>query len=141
MECHGVDMFEDFVVDASRNTHESGNYRMADVQEFLGPTVRLYKGDSAKVVPTLRGPFDLIFIDGNHTYEATKVDYQNSRRLLAPKGFIAFHNASPHMSPDWDIYSRRDGGPFLVAMELKLDSDMVCIAEVDRIQAFTPKRD
>jgi predicted O-methyltransferase YrrM len=140
MQCVGVDMFEDFQVDMTSNTHNSGNYRMEDVQQFLGPAVTLHKGDSAQVIPSLHGQFDLIFIDGNHTYDGCKADYENSRKLLAPKGFIAFHNASPHMGPDWDIYSKRDGGPFLFAMELKLGNEMVCVAEVDRVTVFTPRR-
>jgi predicted O-methyltransferase YrrM len=54
--------------------------------------VELVEGDSLKIVPTLPGPFDVIFIDGNHSYEYVFGDALNCWRLLAPNGFIVFHD-------------------------------------------------
>ena len=90
----GVDLFEDFRVDLN-NTHTLNNHTMQNVQDFLGSDVRLIKGDSAKIIPELaekNEKFDLIFIDGNHKYDATRIDYENSRKVLNDGGFIAFHN-------------------------------------------------
>lgn len=132
--CTGIDLFEDLVV--VNNTHDGGNYTMDDVYEFLGPSVRLIKGDSAQVLPSLREVFDLIFIDGNHTYDATKIDLANSLDLLAPGGFVALHNCSPIGDPDWWDYNRVDGGPWQVACELKANPDFVLLTEVDRLAVF-----
>lgn len=132
--CTGIDLFEDLVV--VNNTHDGGNYTMNDVYEFVGPMIRLIKGDSATVLPVLNEKFDLIFIDGNHTYAATKIDLANSLDILAPGGFIALHNCSPNGDPDWWHYNREDGGPWQVACELKANPDFVLLAEVDRLAIF-----
>jgi predicted O-methyltransferase YrrM len=38
------------------------------------------------------GPYDLIFIDANHTYEYVKQDYDNYINILVPGGICAFHD-------------------------------------------------
>ena len=55
---------------------------------------RMFLGDSsskeALAWAKRRGPFDLVFIDGGHTYEQAQLDY----KLYAPmaRRFIAFHD-------------------------------------------------
>jgi hypothetical protein len=110
------------------------------VQAWLGPDIRLIKGNSETVLPALREYFDLIFIDGNHTYTATLLDWKNATRLLSPGGFIALHNASAFQEPDWSIYNHTDGGPWQVACELKAAGEWQCVAEVDRLVVFTLKK-
>jgi SAM-dependent methyltransferase len=44
------------------------------------------------------GPYDLIFIDANHTYEYVKKDFENYIKLLTPGGVLAFHDID---CPDW----------------------------------------
>lgn len=134
IRCTGADLFEDLqIID---NTHDGGNYTLHDVQEFLGADVRLIKGDSAVTLPQMDEKFDLIFIDGNHTYAATKIDVENSLRLLEDAGFFVLHNCSATGDPDWWDYNRTDGGPWQVACELKMDPRFVCLAEVGRMAVF-----
>ena len=138
IECTGVDLFEDFKYN-SDNTHVSPNFTMDNVRGYLGNNIRLIKGDSAAVLSELRSTgefFDFIFIDGNHKYEATKIDYENSLRLLNPGGFIAFHNCSTGGSPDWEGYNVVDGGPWQLTMELKMNSHLKCVGEIDRLAVF-----
>jgi len=50
-------------------------------------------GDSAEINwNTLEGPFDLIFIDGCHTYSYVKSDTNNALKQLKPKGVIVWHD-------------------------------------------------
>lgn len=39
-----------------------------------------------------RGTFDFIFIDGDHSYEGVKQDFDTFSVCLAPQGVIAFHD-------------------------------------------------
>jgi len=39
------------------------------------------------------GEFDAVFIDGNHSYEFVKKDYENYSKLVKEGGIIAFHDA------------------------------------------------
>ena len=36
--------------------------------------------------------FDFIFIDGDHSYEGVKRDFELYKELLSPRGYIAFHD-------------------------------------------------
>ena len=46
-----------------------------------------------QVRTTLRGrPLDLLFIDGDHEYEAVKSDFANYGPLVCPGGLIVFHD-------------------------------------------------
>jgi SAM-dependent methyltransferase len=45
------------------------------------------------------GNFDLIFIDGDHRYDAVTNDIQHALRLLAPDGLIAFHDYRSEREP------------------------------------------
>lgn len=39
--------------------------------------------------------FDIIFIDGLHTAEQVKKDFENALKVLSPKGFIVLHDCNP----------------------------------------------
>lgn len=39
--------------------------------------------------------FDLIFIDGLHTAEQVKKDFENALKVLSPNGFIVLHDCNP----------------------------------------------
>ena len=40
--------------------------------------------------------FDFIFIDGDHSYEGVKRDFNLYKKLLSPRGYIAFHDIDPN---------------------------------------------
>ena len=39
--------------------------------------------------------FDFIFIDGDHTYDGVKRDFEMYKNLLSPRGVIGFHDIDP----------------------------------------------
>lgn len=45
------------------------------------------------------GPYDFIFIDGDHRYQAVKADWDNYRGMAAPGGVFAFHDTQ-HVGDD-----------------------------------------
>lgn len=130
----GIDLFEDFEPDDS-NTHISPTFKLEDVRKSLGDSVELIKCDSADVLPTLNGRYDMVFLDGNHTYNATMEDFNNSVRLLTDGGYIAFHNCSVGISPD-KKYILRDGGPWRAPQEIGRLPDFHLEVEVERVRVF-----
>jgi predicted O-methyltransferase YrrM len=63
------------------------------------PRFRQLLGDSHRLVAAelLRefGPFDLVFIDGDHTHRGVALDTELSRQILSERGGIAWHDANP----------------------------------------------
>lgn len=56
--------------------------------------VRPLPGYSHDVFPRFREKLDMLFIDGNHEYEAVRRDFREWSTLLKPGGYIAFHDVS-----------------------------------------------
>jgi len=50
-------------------------------------------------VADLAGTVDLLFIDGDHSYEAVRADWENYHSLVRRGGIVAFHDASPSRQP------------------------------------------
>lgn len=55
------------------------------------------------------GPYQFVFIDADHRYEAVKQDWQNYSPMVAPGGIVAFH----------DIVARRGYGVAELWAEIK----------------------
>lgn len=58
----------------------------------LAERVHLVVGDSRTVEPPPRAPH-LVFVDGDHTYEGARADYERWSELVAPGGHLLFHDA------------------------------------------------
>jgi predicted O-methyltransferase YrrM len=68
-----------------------------------GQNLSLIRGDShtRKTFDALHArlgdkQLDLLFIDGDHTYEGVKQDFETYSPLVAPGGVIAFHDVVQH---------------------------------------------
>jgi predicted O-methyltransferase YrrM len=67
-----------------------------------GQTLHLVRGDShesatrERVAALLPRPADVLFIDGDHTYDGVRSDYDFYRDLVRKDGMIAFHDILPH---------------------------------------------
>lgn len=58
----------------------------------------LLKGDSAEMLPRFRHiDFDLVFIDGNHAYEAVKMDFLNCMLLASDRTVLLLNHVFTHM--------------------------------------------
>lgn len=76
---------------------ELGSTRIAAASENLRGLgllehVRLVVGRSAEVIPSLKGSYDLVFVDGDHSYAGVKADMEALRGRVRPGGAIAFHD-------------------------------------------------
>jgi predicted O-methyltransferase YrrM len=57
--------------------------------------LRLLGIDAAKHPDVIAVPFDFVFIDGDHTYDAARADWEAWSALVAPGGIIALHDSVP----------------------------------------------
>ena len=71
-------------------------------------------------------PVDVVFIDGDHAEEATRVDWELFSPHVVPGGHVLFHDATgPHALP----------GPQRVVAEVSARPGWEVVAEVDRTLA------
>lgn len=132
----GVDLFEDFEK-SDDNTHIGETLNVDQLREALPqrPGLKLLKMDSRELLSEFPYGFTgLIFIDGNHTYNATLIDFLNAHMLLN-YGFICIHNATNSLYPDAD-YVAADGGPYKVVEYAKKVKDLEYIGTFDRLAVF-----
>jgi len=61
--------------------------------------VRFLDGDSKQTIPTLAGPFDLVLVDGDHSYKGGMADLVNCWPLVAPGGCLVFHDITHPAHP------------------------------------------
>lgn len=78
----------------------------------LAHKVQLIVGDSHGV-KAKADSYDLIFVDGDHTYNGVISDYEHWKKAVKPGGYLAFHNAATG-SP----YASTAPGPIRVAQEI-----------------------
>jgi predicted O-methyltransferase YrrM len=72
-------------------------------------------------------PVDVVFIDGDHAEEATRIDWELFSPHVVPGGHVLFHDATgPHALP----------GPRRVVAEVSARPGWVVAAEVDRTLAL-----
>lgn len=97
------------------------------------PQYKFFKEYSFNVAKNWQYPFDFIWIDGDHTYEAVRQDYEDWLPLITQGGIIAFHDSAPVTSggtfAGWP-------GPVQLVAELKSDPRVTYIETVDTITTF-----
>lgn len=49
------------------------------------------------------GPYQFLFIDADHTYQAVKADYDVYREMVEPGGVIAFHDIKPRPEQGYGV--------------------------------------
>ncbi len=99
-----VDQWKPYYFGPPRNTPDDAHYIMdqlcasGDAEKLFLHNIRaagivdrvhLIKGDSRTVLPTLiTGSYDIVFIDGDHSYEFIKSDIENAKRLVRIGGIV-----------------------------------------------------
>jgi hypothetical protein len=99
----GFDLFEELTEDVAQSEkmglcratqYDQVKERILQSRAHETPSVEIIKGYTEKTLPEFarrRGPeFDFIFIDGGHSLQTVRNDWEYSMRLLAPNGVIVF---------------------------------------------------
>lgn len=101
--CFGVDTFE-----GDEHTGRYGEEILADLRAFHDPRyghfsqlVRSTFDDALSQFPD--GSIDLLHIDGRHTYDAAKHDYETWRPKLSARGVALFHDTA-NRDPGYGVY-------------------------------------
>lgn len=85
---YGIDLFEDFELD-KKNTHFGDVASMSIMDKKLREmgynNFELIKGDSSTMIRTRINKMrnGVVFIDGNHTYEGVKKDFEEIKKKLS----------------------------------------------------------
>jgi predicted O-methyltransferase YrrM len=94
------------------------------------PNVRHLHGNSATYdLAGLGGPFDVIFIDGDHRYEAVRIDTQRVfEHLVGPRTTVVWHDASRQPGePRWEVLAGLlDGLPASATGQLVQVENTLC---------------
>jgi predicted O-methyltransferase YrrM len=100
---YGIDLFETMTPELFKQEASVETWPMEVVKRKLESlkigTIKLYTGFSKDVLPLLVGKttFDLIFVDGGHSYETTMIDIMYSLNLVSPKGVIFIDDYSDEL--------------------------------------------
>lgn len=90
---YGIDWFEGDSQAGFRDTFEYCNdLKNRLTERYPVSEVKIIKGDFEDVAKTWYRPIDILHIDGLHTYEAVKKDYQNWAKHVHQNGVIMFHD-------------------------------------------------
>ena len=145
---YGFDLFEDLSKEkfGKEQTHDIKNkwnilnvaYK-SELEKILTDrgykNFTLCKGNSNEVVSNLDITVDVALIDGNHTYNQTKLDFEAVYSKSKKGTIIIFDNSSNNIQPD-PRYVELDGGPWKVCQELKEDERVEFIKLVHRCSYF-----
>jgi len=68
----------------------------------LDPYVEVIRANSHTAARGWTRPIDLIFIDGDHSYEGVKADWELFSPFLTPSGIAVFHDTT------WELHRHKD---------------------------------
>jgi len=83
---------------SSRDTYEILQQNLETLD--LSAQVQVLREFSEEVARSWESPIDLLFIDGDHSYEGVKRDWELFVRHLSPFGVAIFHDTTWDLHPD-----------------------------------------
>jgi hypothetical protein len=150
-EAYGFDLFEllekeTFGENQTHDLYNKWNILNVAYKEDLRKSLEemgytrfsLVMGNSNESVDKSDCKFDVVLIDGNHTYKQAKLDFESVIKKTKSGGYIVFDNSSNEHLPD-TRYVEIDGGPWKVCEDLRLDDRVSFIKRVHRCTFFKVK--
>lgn len=89
---YGFDLFEDGNPQTDREElNVKAHYYMDRVFEKLSVyDVELFKGNTRETLATFDRPVDFVWIDGGHSLETIRSDWENVKRVITPDAWVFF---------------------------------------------------
>ena len=91
---------------------------------------------SYDVVSSWKQPIDLLFIDGDHRYEAVRKDFEDWFSFVTTGGFIMFHDSCKSEGADPNIYDHGWDGPSDLVRELVNDTRLSLVEQTFSLSVF-----
>ena len=88
---YGIDLFEGDIHAGNRNTHQ---FVLDKIEKQNLTQIKIIVGDFKEVSLNWNLPINILHIDGLHTYEAVKSDYENWSKFVKEDGIILFHDVT-----------------------------------------------
>ena len=79
------------MAEGSRDTWQEFTVNTVKYRDFIVP-IRGFSTDVVEDVASHTGSLDLLFIDGDHSYEGVKADWDAYNRFLKPGAIVVFHD-------------------------------------------------
>lgn len=118
-----------FSIDINEDTTELDNIKRAGL---VPPNYCRVLGKSQEVSQDIGGLFDLVFVDGDHSYKGVKGDIEAFRRRVVVGGYLVFHDYIPDPIPD-HIKGR---AAYAIDEWRETDTDYEEVAWVHRLKAY-----
>jgi|SRR3989344_1729961 len=139
-----VHSIDPFVVDSMapfQATKEKCARNVNHILSSLGKTDKieqwkLHTDYSYNLVKQWTIPIDVLFIDGNHYYQAVSKDFNDWLPHVKTGGVIIFHDSRKEMGTPTDTFNRGWSGPTQLAQELLSDNRVKFIDETYSISVF-----
>jgi len=105
---HGVDLFEGDPHAGTRNTFDFVHGKIAE--HGLGKQINIIKDDFRRLGANWTTPVDVLHIDGFHSYEAVKGDFESWVRHVKDDGIVIFHDTAIPQFGVKDFFRELDAG-------------------------------
>jgi SAM-dependent methyltransferase len=97
MEAKDIDVWVEFNHNLSKEINAAKVLPVSRGHEEIGPTMTHFDSVTQDTCPI--APVDMVFIDGDHSYEAAKRDIENALKMLKPDGLLCGHDFNPGAHP------------------------------------------
>ena len=89
---YGFDLFEEATAETDAvEFNVKAHNTLAAVQERLkGYDAQLFKGNTRDTLAAFNEPVDFVWLDGGHSIETIRSDWENVKRVLAPGAVVFF---------------------------------------------------
>jgi hypothetical protein len=89
---------------------------LLEAPESPFPGANFIHGKSEECFHRVPGPFDIVFVDGNHSRNGVILDTFNYEPLVAERGFMIFHDTNPKCQGTGHEYSGPEIPEFGIAV-------------------------
>lgn len=104
---YGIDLFQGDPHTGFRNTYDEVKQ---NIETYQVQNIEIIKGDFTDVSKIWTKPIDILHIDGLHTYDAVKNDYQCWSPFVKEDGIILFHDVAVPWYQIKDFFRELTGG-------------------------------